>query len=83
MIPGAANEGCGGMTVGAIQASHYVVGVGLGIHAGRGNTMAVVTSFADKARAGMIDHRWGEADRIMTDTAILVGRYMIKCFGCG
>ena len=71
--PGAAFEGCRGMTGATIQICRKVGGVGLGIHANRGTT--IMTGRTIVHDAGMIEHRAGEAKREsggMADTAILV-----------
>ena len=65
VIPCAASESCGGMTEGAIQVRRNVVG----IHTGRGNTMAGRAIAHD---TGMIESRRDETLRIMTDTTILI-----------
>ena len=77
MNPGAAYEGCSGMTGTAIQVSRKVGRVGLGSLASRGNT--VMTRITIVNDAGMIKYRAGEAKREtggMADTAILACWYM-------
>ncbi len=77
MNPGAAFEGCSGMTGTAIQISRKVGGVGLGSLANRRTT--VMTRSTIVIDAGMIKYRAGEAKRQpggMADTAILACRYM-------
>jgi len=80
VIPGATHESCRGMTEGAIQAGHNVRGIGFGIHAGRCNTMA---GRAIVHNAGVIERCRDEANGVMADTTVLVGRNMIDFFGCG
>jgi len=63
--PGAAYEGCGGMTEMAIQSGRNVVV----ILTGRSNPMAGRAIIND---ASMIKHRSDESTGVMTDTAILV-----------
>ena len=68
--PGAAYEGCGGMTGTAIQSGRDVWRGGFGIHTLRSNTiMAGDTVIND---AGMIEPRPDEGAGCMTDAAILV-----------
>ena len=77
MHPGAAYEGCSGMTGTAIQISRKVGGVGLGSLANRRTT--VMTRSTIVIDAGMIKYRAGEAKREpggMADTAILACWYM-------
>ncbi len=59
MHPGAAYEGCGGMTGVAIQVGFKVGGVGLGSLANRRTT--VMTGNTIVVDAGMIKYRAGEA----------------------
>ena len=68
--PGAAYEGCGGMTGMAIQRGRNVGGVGLRIHANRRTTIMTRSTIIHDA--GMIKHRPDESTGVMTDTAILV-----------
>ncbi len=78
MHPGAACEGCGGMTGVAIQVGFKVGGVGLGSLANRCTT--VMTRNTIVVDAGMIKYRAGEAKREpsgMADTAILACWYMV------
>jgi len=65
MEPGAADEGCGGMTEMAIQRCRNVAIT----HTGRRHTM---TGRAIVHDAGMIKHRPFERTGVMTDTAILI-----------
>ena len=77
MRPGAAHEGCGGMAEVAVQAGRKVGRDGI-YHAFRGIT--IVTGNAIVGDAGMIERRRFEGTRIMTDTAILIGRNMADIF---
>jgi hypothetical protein len=84
MHPGAAYEGCSGMTGTAIQVGFKVGGVGLGSLTNRRTT--VMTRSTIVLDAGMIKYRAGEAKREpggMADTAILACWYMVAWFTCG
>jgi len=78
MDPRAASEGCGGMTGGTVQ-----TGWNMGRH-GIHHTSRRITIVARNAiirDAGMIESRWFEDARVMTDTAILTGRDMTGFLG--
>lgn len=75
--PGTANEGCGGMTGGAVEAGWNVGGYGIH-HADRGITIMTRDAIVDDA--GMIERRRFEGTRIMADTTILIGRDMADIF---
>ena len=79
--PGAAKEGCGGMTGVAIQRRFNVGGVGFGILANRCHT--IMAGLAIINDAAMIESRPDETTGGMADSTILVCRYMAACFACG
>ena len=72
--PGAAFEGCSGVTGTAIQSGRDVGGVGLGIHTNR--CRAIMTGDTVINDAGMIEASTNEAGGGMTDATILVSCYM-------
>ena len=74
MNPRATSEGRGGMTGGTVQAGWNMIRHGIH-HACRGS--AIMTRNAIVGDAGMIESRRFEDARVMTDTAILIGRDMI------
>jgi len=63
MNPGATHEGCRGMTGAAIQASHKVRWVSLGILAYRCTT--IMAGLAIVHDAGMVKHRSDEGTGVM------------------
>ena len=73
MSPGAASEGCGGMTGGTVQAGLNVRGV-------RGyltfRDITIVARNAIIGDAGMVESRRFEDASVVADTAILIGRDM-------
>ena len=75
MDPRAASEGCGGMTGGTVQTGWNMVRHGIH-HTSR--RITIVARNAIIRDAGMIESRWFEDARVMTDTAILIGRDMIS-----
>ena len=77
MRPGAAHEGCGCITEVAVQAGRNVGWYGIH-HADRGITIMTRDAIVDDA--GMIEGRRFEGTRVMTDTAILIGRNMADIF---
>jgi hypothetical protein len=76
VIKYAADEGCGGMTDGAIQAGRYVIRrKSAGRHAMAGR--AIVDD------AGVIERGRDKCSRVMADATILVGRKMVSVFRFG
>lgn len=78
--PGAAHEGCGGMTGGTIQAGINMGGHGI-YHTLR--IIAIMTPDAIVRDAGMVDRRRFEGTGRMADTAILTGHDMTDFFRRG
>ena len=78
--PGAASEGCGGMTGGAVQAGLNVRGNRVYLTLGDRTIMARNAIIRD---ASMIESRRFEDARVMADTAILGSRDMSGFFRPG
>ena len=75
MQPGAADEGCGGMTAAAIQTGGKMRRIGLGILTGGGHTVTRIAACACGHRT-MIERRRFKSGGVMANTTILIGRYM-------
>jgi hypothetical protein len=73
--PGAADEGCGGMTAAAIQTGGKMWRIGLGILTGGGHAVTRITAGPCGHRT-MIECRRFEGGGVMANTTILIGRYM-------
>ena len=80
MRPGAANEGCGGMTGRTVQAGLNVSRHSIRLALRR---IAVMARSAIIGDTGVIESRRFEAARVMADTAILAGRDMAGFFRRG
>jgi len=78
--PAATSEGRSGMTGDTIQIGWKMVRHGIH-HTSR--RITIVARNAIIRDAGMIESRWFEDARVMTDTAILIGRDMIGFLRCG
>jgi hypothetical protein len=81
VCPGAAYEGCSGVTGAAIQSGCDMGGVGLGVHTLR--CIAIMAGCTVINDTGMVEASAFKASGCMTDTAVLVGWYMGSCFTPG